>query len=262
MKFILLGSGKIAEKLFTDSRFKNFIPASLSGLIVSKNIGNIAKKLMADKQRLPLFEIKDKQNTENELHDLIHKTNPDYVFSIQYPWILPQKTIELMKGRILNLHNAELPKYRGHNTITHELLNGEKTHTSTLHWISSEVDRGRTVSTKEITIMEDDTAFSLWSRSVDSSIQLLEEWLINLDKFKVFPEGQPVNKGGRFYSKNIQSLKKIPHGSSSQCIEKWARAFWFPPHEPAYLQYEGKKLYVLPDNWVYQEDKLKNNKEF
>ena len=62
----------------------------------------------------------------------------------------------------------------------------------------------------------------------------------------------PVKNGGTFFSKDISGLKKIPDGATPDLIDRWSRAFWFPPHEPAYIGFSSKKLYVLPDNWIYK----------
>ena len=47
-----------------------------------------------------------------------------------------------MDGEIYNLHNAKLPEYRDHNTISHEILNEEKFHYSTIHKIDKNIDIG------------------------------------------------------------------------------------------------------------------------
>ena len=85
-----------------------------------------------------------------------------------------------MSGKILNLHNAKLPDYRGHNSISFEILNREVEHTTTLHWVDIEVDRGKLVKSKSIKIEENDTAYSLWCRSLVSGIEILIDWFEDL----------------------------------------------------------------------------------
>ena len=183
--------------------------------------------------------------------DLIRAVRPDYLLSIQYPWILPSNILRRVSDRVLNLHNAKLPDYRGHNSISHEILNEERIHISTLHWVAEEVDRGRIVKTREISIQSDDTAYSLWVRSVESALYLLETWFADLSCGLGFPSGVPVTSGGRYYRKEIAQNKQIPDAATPGIIDRWARAFWFPPHEPAYIRHEQRKLYVLPNTWSY-----------
>jgi len=254
MNFILLSSGAISERFLTDARYRNLIKSNLIGLITSCDNLNLLHEF--DSQfynQLPKYQISNKKTNEEQLSDLIINTKPDYVLSIQYPWILSSNILKQMGGYFLNFHNAKLPEYRGHNSISHEIINGETVHTSTLHWMGEEVDRGRIVRTREIDIRSDDTAYSLWSRSVDSALELLGEWFEILRQECTFPIGIPVEVGGFYYKKNIRPFKQIPPQSSLEQIDKWSRAFWFPPHEPAFFQQGIRKLYVLPNNWKYEK---------
>lgn len=247
MKLVLLASGLIAENILKNPLLFSRLNKNLVGVVASDNIID----LFHHSKDIEILILNNSEKQEIDLINLITNTNPDYILSIQYPWILSKKIIDLMSGRVLNLHNARLPNYRGHNALSHEILNCEKNHTTTLHWISAEVDRGRTVFTKEIEIFDEDTAFSLWKRSISSCHDLLEEWFESLAKNRRFPTGTPVKNGGTFFSKNIAPLKRIPDDATPDVIDRWSRAFWFPPHEPAYMEFAGKKFYVLPDNWKY-----------
>ncbi len=254
MKFILLGSGKIAE--FFIRVFVEEAPTSLQmcGMVASDNVNVIFSEVnkVSDYLFIP---ISYEKKNEEEVLKLIEKTNPDFILSIQYPWILSQLILSSVAGRILNLHNAKLPEYRGHNTISHEILNCEKEHTTTLHWMDAEVDRGRVVLSENIPINSDDTAFSLWKRSVDASLGMLKVFQENFEKIVGEFDGKCVEMGGNYYSKNsINQLKEIPANSSPEEIDKISRAFWFPPHEPAYIKNGKRRLYILPNNYQYIHD--------
>lgn len=61
-------------------------------------------------------------------------------------------------------------------------------------------------------------------------------------------EGNNVAIGGTYYPKAaIQALKFIPESASFEDNDPIARAFRFPPHEPAYFLKGNRRLYVLPD---------------
>jgi methionyl-tRNA formyltransferase len=198
---------------------------------------------------MPLSLIK---NQEENLLNLINSVDFHFVLSVQYPWILSKKILNATKNRVLNLHNAKLPEYRGHNTISHEIINKEKVHTSTLHWMDEEVDRGRIVLTRDIDIFSHDTAFSLWKRSVESSVKVLVEFFSHCETIVDDYTGEPVESGGYYFSKNsIQNLKKIPDNASIEAIDRISRAFWFPPHEPAYFLKDNRRLYILPESYDY-----------
>ena len=65
----------------------------------------------------------------------------DVVFSVFYDKIIPAWFIEKC-GRILNLHNSPLPRYRGVSPINWALKNGEREHGVTIHEITPGIDDG------------------------------------------------------------------------------------------------------------------------
>ena len=248
MRFVLLAQGKIAENVLLQlsegrgSLLRHKLVGLIGSPLVIENCNKIARDLGSNIHR-----ISTKNEDEEVMRRLITETNPDYILSIQYPWIIPDCILRLKKGRFLNLHNAKLPDYRGHNSITHVLLNREKLHTSTLHWMVDKVDRGRIVMEKSTRVFADDTAFSLWSRTVEAACQLALRWFSSVKSIEDLPEGDEIVGIGKFYSRDIEQLKKIPEDASFSDIERISRAFYFPGQVPAYFQCGEKKLYVIPE---------------
>ena len=252
MKFLLLASGQIAISLLEEHWFIDQVYNNAFGIICSPQFFKKIEKHLTNSQKESTFLIDEKQVNETQLHRLLKEKNIDYIISLQYPWILSSMILELANRRVLNLHNSKLPDYRGHNTISHEILNEESFHTTTLHWVAVEVDRGKLVKERAIEIFKDDNAFKLWNRSKESTKILLKEWFQDLDIKNEFPEGNEIIGEGSYYPKEIAQFKVIPQNSDSAVIQKFARAFYFPPHEPAYFQVDDTKIYVLPETWVYR----------
>jgi len=244
MKYLLLASGQIVEQLLHNNWFLDEIKKNLCGLISTESIFDLYSKKTLINNELPHYFICDKSINELQLEDLIKKTSPYYLLSIQYPWILPSKILDLVNGKVLNLHNAKLPNYRGHNTISHEILNQEKLHTTSLHWVAEDVDRGAIVLESHIEISSDDTALSLHKKSISSAVALLKEFFNNLHSTNNLPTGKLITGDGVYYSKNIEKIKRIPDNSSVSDIYRYSRAFYYPPYEPAFFIHEGKKIYV------------------
>ena len=244
MKFLLLASGQIAEELFDNAWFIDEIKKNLCGLISTKSIFDLYSKNPVTNKEFFHYFIGAKSLNELQLVDLIKKTKPNYLLSIQYPWILPRKILEHVNSKVLNLHNAKLPNYRGHNTISHEILNEEKVHTTSLHWVAEDVDRGSIVMESHIKISPDDTASSLHKRSISSAVALIKEFFYKLHSTDNLPAGKLITGDGVYYSKNIEKIKRIPDNSSVSDIYRYSRAFHYPPYEPAFFIHEGKKIYV------------------
>ena len=245
MKFLLLGTGNITKGLLKeiskDFQLRNLI----LGAFLSEDLIHFAKSLFLN---LPIKKINTDSREEESLIQSINILQPDYILSVQYPWILSSLIINKLSGNIFNLHNSKLPDYRGHNTLSHEILNNEEFHTSTLHKIYPEVDRGIIIDSKTIKINPDETAYSLWLKSVEESIKILKDFLFlnnNEYKFKKFIR---VSNGGSFFSKNsLRKLKQIPSYSDEETVSRISRAFYFPYHEPAYFLINNIKYYVLPN---------------
>lgn len=252
MRFVFLGSGRIAELFLERYRHEFASVLELVGMVTPESLVASYRGRDSELSTSAFLALNPTERQEPELLRLLKALRPDFVLSVQYSWILSQKILQAVNGRVLNLHNAKLPEYRGHNTISHEILNRERVHTSTLHWMAEEVDRGQIVLTRDIAIASDDTAFSLWRRSVDAAVALLGEFLDRCEVIVREHQGEPVASGGHYYSKaGIQVLKRIPDDASLDDIDRIARAFWFPTYEPAYFVKANRRLYVLPDSYDY-----------
>jgi methionyl-tRNA formyltransferase len=69
----------------------------------------------------------------------------DLAISVTYDKIIKSNFIERC-GRIINIHNGPLPKYRGVNPINWALKNNERKHGVTIHEITPGIDNGPIVA--------------------------------------------------------------------------------------------------------------------
>ncbi len=184
---------------------------------------------------------------DNEgLNLALKKSQADTILSIQYNWIIPPEHISLVKGRAYNFHNAHLPTYRGYNAMTHIILNQDKTHHPTIHQIVTEVDRGQVCYEGTIPVAVDETAVSLWKKSLPVAIQLISTFLNDLSLYQI-PSIRNIDQGGTFYPKNsVQKLKQVHPGASMEDIERLVRALYFPPYELPYFKFNDRKIYLSP----------------
>ena len=137
-------------------------------------------------KKLIKLKISLQKKDEKPLANLINESNPNLILSIQYPWIISSKIIKRMKNQIYNLHNAKLPEYRGHNTISYEIINKKKYHYSTIHKINSEIDLGEIVYEDKILIRKNWTAFDLWKNSHKTCINIFKKFIDSIKSEKIF----------------------------------------------------------------------------
>lgn len=185
----------------------------------------------------------------------------DYIISVLYYNILDAELLDHPTHGGLNLHQAELPRYRGSNTFSHAIMNARQDdywkYGTTLHFMSEEVDEGDIVSRNFVDITEDDTSRSLYEKTEQASIELFEEQLPNIVSGKVHEMRTPQSEFDDetyFYQKtSLDGEKEIPleelTGEESLAVYDKIRALDFPPFEPAYTKIDGKKVYLTKTSY-------------
>ena len=78
------------------------------------------------------------------------------------PWFVQQ-----WDGRMLNIHPALLPAFKGINTHARALAAGVKIHGATVHFVTAEMDSGPIVAQGAVAVREEDDAETLAARVLD-----------------------------------------------------------------------------------------------
>ena len=77
---------------------------------------------------------------------------PSTIFLIAcYPTFLPPKIFEIPIAGCINIHPSILPNYKGSDPIFWQLRNGESNTGVTLHKVTSEIDSGPILKTRNVT---------------------------------------------------------------------------------------------------------------
>ncbi len=118
-------------------------------------------------------------------------------------------------GKLVNLHPALLPKFKGLNTFQRALDAAETEHGSTVHFVSPELDAGPIITQARFPILQHDTVDDLKSKT-----QYLEHRLLP-HTLEWFAQGLVKLEADQVYLKNHQTgpegtdLTKIIRESSS-----------------------------------------------
>jgi phosphoribosylglycinamide formyltransferase-1 len=83
------------------------------------------------------------------------------------PWLVTRWT-----GRMLNIHPALLPAFRGLNTHERALAAGVKIHGATVHFVVPEVDSGPIIAQAAVPVLDDDTPETLAARALLAELRL------------------------------------------------------------------------------------------
>lgn len=179
----------------------------------------------------------------------------DYLLSVYYPDILGPELLAHPDLAAVNLHQAELPRYRGSNVFSHSIMNAREDdhwrHGTTLHVMAESVDAGDVIARKFAEIREDDTARTLYDRVREVSVELFEEMLPRFVAGDLLELATPQSafEGKRyFYAKDsLDGLKEVDateladERRETELYDR-VRALDFPPHEPAHTRLNGEKV--------------------
>ncbi|SMN10797.1 Phosphoribosylglycinamide formyltransferase [uncultured Candidatus Thioglobus sp.] len=91
----------------------------------------------------------------------INTINPKLILLAGFMCILSTEFINTFAGKILNIHPALLPKFKGLNTHQRAIDAGEKFAGASVHFVTNELDAGEVILQKSVAIEPDDTVQSL-----------------------------------------------------------------------------------------------------
>ena len=131
--------------------------------------------------------------------------------SVLYYKIIDEQLINHLEGQIVNLHAAPLPEYRGLNSHSHAIINGETEYGVSLHMIDTGVDTGPIIDVKRFDISPDLTARELHDLPQDYAFPLFQ----------------------------ISDLLERP-----EYVMRVVRGLDFEPFEPAHIFLNGRKMYL------------------
>jgi methionyl-tRNA formyltransferase len=243
MNIALLAQGVIAKECL--KIFKNCPRENISISIVVTTDSFYQNEISDNFDNVKFID--NSVRNEDLILSAISDYNIDAIISIQHPWILSSEIIEAVEQRAFNLHNAKLPEYKGHNSISHAILNKEDMYTTTIHWLAPKVDMGDIIFEQGIKIEKNDTAYSLYQKTLQPAVNNFSKLLRYLDEGIELPSCS-IEGNGKFYSKHeINSLKEIKNPLDWEEIKVKYRAFHFPPHEPAFVSVGDQKYYPQID---------------
>lgn len=246
MKVLFLGERRIAmsclqhlSEMHLQRRLK------IVGIVTTADLYHHARSRLSEASEIPFVD--NQIRNEDAITSLTSTSGCDVLISVQHPWILSEYILRAVKYRAFNLHNAELPTYKGYNSISHALLNGAESYTTSIHWISEKVDTGDVAYTKSIPIRHDDDAISLYERTLEPAVQLfvqlIEDLIATKDPPRISQTGESY-----FYSRRDLAATKDCSTQSVEAMILNARCSFFPPDEPAYIQNHSGKIYLVPES--------------
>jgi phosphoribosylglycinamide formyltransferase 1 len=109
----------------------------------------------------------DREAFERALQAVLDAHHIDLICLAGFMRLLTPWFVGRWPGRMLNIHPALLPAFKGLNTHERALAAGVKTHGATVHFVTSEMDSGPIVAQGEVPVLPGDTAATLAARVLE-----------------------------------------------------------------------------------------------
>lgn len=134
-----------------------------------------------------------KEYFENALLDVLARFSTDVLLLAGFMRILGSSVIKAYSNRIMNIHPALLPSFKGLHAQKQALDYGVKIAGCTVHFVDEGMDSGPIILQKSVPVLDSDTEKSLSERI------LAQEHIIFPEAVKLFAEGRLDIKGRRVH---------------------------------------------------------------
>ena len=132
---------------------------------------------------------KDRRAFERALQAALEKHRVEIVCLAGFMRLLTAGFVGGWEGRMLNIHPALLPSFKGLETHKRALEAGVKLHGATVHFVVPEMDSGPIVAQAAVAVQDDDTEETLAARviQVEHRIYPLALKLVAEDRVRIVP---------------------------------------------------------------------------
>lgn len=170
-------------------------------------------------------------------------------FSCRFNRILPKRLIALFSEGVINFHGGLLPEMGGLYSSCHTILENCSKGGGTIHYIDEFIDNGDIILRCEFDVMPDDNSYIIFQKTQEALLSGFTNVIDDIleKRVQVKSQAELVKEGyaKRYYDKNSIFVKKRLRGDEGlEYIYKVVRAFDFPGHEPAFIEFGEKRIYL------------------
>lgn len=153
IKISVLCGGKFSFPSLQLLGFENFLcgvglgkadPVLVDSMKEQMEVNNIAFKEFPDKASM------------KEMRAWLDEVKPDFIFSISFPFLVPEDALKFGHNKFINFHPGPLPRYRGPKPIFEVLRHQEKTTAVSVHYMNAEFDKGNLIFMDPVVIENTD----------------------------------------------------------------------------------------------------------
>jgi len=237
---ILLGSkpaGVVALQILVERgwRVKHVVVAENSDL---SWYGGRSFEDVASENKIPV-------STQRELP---RGSAADFVISYQFRNLVKPGVLALGERAALNFHAAPLPEFGGFAYYSIAILEDVSAYGVSCHHMDEDFDTGPLLAVRRFPIeARQETAHTLEAKAQDAVLRLFIDVCELAESGDDLPmEPQNESKSRYLRREQLLALKAIPRDADPETVDRYARAFWYPPYESAFLKHNGANVEVVP----------------
>lgn len=134
---------------------------------------------------------KSREDFERAMQAELEKRGVELVCLAGFMRVLTAWFVAKWSGRMINIHPALLPAYRGLHTHERALADGVKIHGCTVHFVVPEMDEGPIIAQAAVPVLDDDDSGALGARVLE------QEHVIYPMALRLLAAGQLKVEGNR-----------------------------------------------------------------
>lgn len=163
---LVSGNGTNLQAII-DNVNKGYIPAKITLVLSDEKKAfalERAKKAGIETVTLDKKDYKEREDFDREIIRHLKKRNVELVVLAGFMRLLSPYFVKEYRNRIINIHPALLPSFKGPHGIKDAIDHGVKVTGVTVHFVDEHLDNGPIILQKLVEIKEDDTEETLLER--------------------------------------------------------------------------------------------------
>ncbi|MEP7224203.1 MAG: phosphoribosylglycinamide formyltransferase [Actinomycetota bacterium] len=128
----------------------------------------------------PLDEYDDRDARDRAMADWLEGRGVELVVCAGFMQLLRPVFLDRFPGRVVNVHPAPLPEFRGAHPLEDLLAAGAPEGAATVHYVDEGVDTGAVIASERVPVLAGDTVDSLRARVHEAEHRLLPQVVAEL----------------------------------------------------------------------------------
>lgn len=210
MKIIFLGTTQFSKTLLLHLLENDFYISAIFTIQSEftirknekvKNYNYADLSIIADKYKIPLYQVDNEDNKLSSYQEIIANIKPDIFLVLGWYYMIPEKIRKMAKYGACGIHASLLPKYAGWAPLVWAMIEGESKTGVTFFQMDNSVDGGDIIAQKEFSIYFNDSIKEVYEKATESSKEILIETLPQLEeivfqkqdksKIQIYPKRAP-----------------------------------------------------------------------